>query len=109
MRVWLAVAAAMPLFAASGASAQMKGLAPAEIASVARTRALDFRLSQELATANARPFMRGMIVQHGVAPNAVIGVGLANIYSRKRAGGELRIDQRPGHSRKPAVTFVMKF
>jgi hypothetical protein len=54
------------------------------------------------------PLMRSMIAQQGVGPNAFVGIGLANIYSRKK-GSNLRIGDPPQHSRKPAVTFVMKF
>jgi hypothetical protein len=107
MREWLAVAAALPLFAATAAHAQMKGLMPAEVAGVARDRALDLRLSQQHGYDRPLPLVRGIIAQQDVADNAFVGVGLANMYGRKKGG--LRLDDPPVLSRKPAVTFVVKF
>jgi hypothetical protein len=109
MREWLAVAAVMPLFAATGAQAQMKGLTTNVVAEVARTRALDLRLSQELGAQRPLPLVRGMIVARDVAPNALVGLGLANMYTRKKLGSNARGEDRPTRSRKPAVTFVLKF
>jgi hypothetical protein len=48
-----------------------------------------------------------MLLHQDVAPNAAFGVGLANIYAKRR--GVSRADDPPARSRKPAVTFVMKF
>ena len=42
------------------------------------------------------------------APNAFVGVGLANLYGRKKRG-DARIADPPVRSKKPAVTFVLKF
>jgi hypothetical protein len=109
MRDWLAVAAVLPLVAATGAQAQMQGLAPGAIGEVARTRTLDLRVSQELGADRPIPLIRGIIVRHDVAPNAFVGLGLANIYSGKKAGSELRLGERLNRSKKPAVTFVLKF
>jgi len=50
-----------------------------------------------------------MVVQQDVGTNAFVGVGLANIYGRARSGSNQRISDRPARSRKPAVTFVLKF
>jgi len=44
MGKWLAFAAVLPVMTATAAQAQMKGLAPADVASVARSRSLDFSL-----------------------------------------------------------------
>ena len=108
MTRWLAMAAILPLFAAAEARAQNRPVFPNEIVVVARTHVLDFRLAQEQGMERPLPLMRGMLVQKGVAPNAVIGVGLANIYGRKK-GGDITLGDRPSRSRKPAVTFVLKF
>lgn len=109
MRKWFAFAAALPLFAGTGAQAQMKGLTADMVAEVAKTRALDLRLSQELGAQRPLPLVRGMIISRGVAPNALVGLGLANMYTRKKLGSNARGEDRPSRSRKPAVTFVLKF
>ena len=109
MREWLAVVAVMPLVAATGAQAQMKGLTSGVIAEVARTRALDLRLSQEIGTQRPLPMVRGMILGHDLAPNTMVGLGLADMYTRKKLGSNARGEDRPSRSRKPAVTFVLKF
>jgi hypothetical protein len=109
MREWLAIAAILPFAVATGAHAQMNALQTHDIASVAKTRILDLRLSEEFGGApSPAPLMRGLIVSHEFAPNAGVGVGLANIYDRKR-GGDSRVGDRPRRSGKPAVTFVVKF
>ena len=109
MREWLPAVAVLPLFAAATvAQAQTKRLTPVEVASVARNHAVDLRLSQQQGFDRPMPLMRGMILQKGVAENAFLGVGLANIYGRSKRG-DPRITDRPPHSRKPAVSFVMKF
>jgi hypothetical protein len=109
MRLWLAIVAVLTLAGASAAHAQMKGLAPGEVAEVARTRAIDLRLSQELGAQRPMPLLQGMIVQHDFAPNASLGLGLANIYAKKKAGSDLRVGERPARSKRPAVSFVFKF
>ena len=109
MKKWLAIAAVLPFAAAAGAEAQTSGLAAIEVVRVARVRELDLRLSQELGAALPTPLMRGLIIRHELAPNAAVGIGLANIYAKRRAGMELRPDERPSRSRKPAVTFTLKF
>ena len=108
MRKWLAVAGIVPFLTATAGHAQMNGVSPADVASVARTRTIDLRLTEQQGYDRPMPLMRSMIAQQGVGPNAFVGIGLANIYSRKK-GSNLRIGDPPQHSRKPAVTFVMKF
>jgi hypothetical protein len=108
MARWLAIAAVLPLFAAAGAHAQVRPLIPNEIVVIARTHALDWRLAQEQGIERPLPLMRGMLVQRDVAPNAFVGVGLANLYGRKK-GSDPSLGDRPTRSRKPAVTFVMRF
>jgi hypothetical protein len=109
MREWLPAVAVVPLLAASTATqAQSKRLTPVEVASVARNHSVDLRLSQQQGYDRPLPLMRGMIVQQGVSENAIVGIGLANIYGRAKSG-DLRMTDRPPRSRKPAVSFVMKF
>jgi hypothetical protein len=107
MRKWLAVAV-LPLMAAVPAHAQMTGLAPADVAAVARTRALDLRILQQQGFERPLPLIGGMIAQRDVAPNAAVGIGMARIYGRKKRG-DARITDQPSIGRKPAVTFVVKF
>lgn len=109
MREWLVLAAVLPLFAGTGAEAQMKGLTSGVVGEVATTRALDIRFSQETGSERPLPLIRQMIIGHDVAPNALVGLGLASMYARKKLGSEARGEDRPTRSRKPAVTFVLKF
>lgn len=109
MTRWLAIAAVSPLFAAASiAHAQSTRLFPDEIVIVARTHALDLRLARERGIERPMPLMRGMLFQQDVGPNAFVGVGLANIYGRKKSA-DPSLGDRPARSRKPAVTFVMRF
>ena len=108
MGKWLAFAAVLPLMSATAANAQMKGLGIADIASIARTRALDLRLAQERDFQNQTLLVDGMVARQSVAPNALLGVGMAQIYGRKKSG-DARITDQPSIGRKPAVTFVLKF
>jgi hypothetical protein len=109
MKEWLAIAAVLPFAAATGAQAQMKGLAATEIADVARTRTLDLKVQQQDGAERTAPLMRGLIFQQDLAPNAAVGVGLANIYAKRRAGSDLQVGEHPNRSRKPAVTFTFRF
>ena len=109
MRLWLAIAAVLPFVAATGAHAQMKGLVVTDVARVATTRALDLRLSQELGNPQPTPLIRGIVIQQDIAPNAMVGIGLANIYARRKGASEWRVGESGPRTRKPAVTFVLKF
>jgi hypothetical protein len=106
MREWLAVAA-FPLFAATAAHAQVKALTAPGVAAVSRNHALDLRISQQRGYDRPLPLVRGMIAQQDFATNAFVGFGLADMYRRKKRS--LRADGAPVRSRKPAVTFVLKF
>jgi hypothetical protein len=108
MRQWLALAAVLPLTASGAAHAQMKGLAAPVVASVAKSHQLDLRMSQQQGNARPMPLIGGMLAQRDVAPNAYFGLGLANMYSRKK-GGDARITDAPRAAKKPAVTFVVRF
>ncbi len=106
MSKWLVLAAGSALAAATGAGAQMN---EQFVAGQAATRALDFRLSQELGNTRPAPLIRSLLLRHQLAPNAAMGVGLANIYARRKGSAEWRVGDPTPHSRKPAVTFVLKF
>ena len=107
MRNWLAITAILPFAATTAGHAQMKGLALTEIPRVARSHELDLRIAQQHGNEGPVPLISGMVFQRDVSSNAFVGVGLANIYGRKKR--TLRINDAPTQSRKPAVTFVMKF
>jgi hypothetical protein len=109
MLKWLAVGAAVSLGWAMPASAQLKGLSPAEIAGVARTRALDLRISPLASVPHWHPLVDGMLVSQDITPNAKLGIGFGNVYGRKKMGSEVRITGGPRHSHKPALKFVMRF
>lgn len=108
MHKWLAPAVYLPLVASTAAHAQMKGLLPADAAGVAHVRALDLRLAQQHGFDRPLPLISGMIAHQDFAPNALVGVGLANLYGRKKRG-DARSADPPVRSKKPAVTFVLKF
>jgi hypothetical protein len=101
--------AAASSFAAMTGQPELRGVAAEEVANVAKTRALDLRLSEEFGNQRPIPLLRGMIVRHNFAPNAMIGLGLSNIYAKRKVGSEARTDGRTSRSRKPAITFVLKF
>jgi hypothetical protein len=96
------------LFASSGAQAQMKGLAAPDVAQLAKNRTLDLRISTAPETPRSSPLVSGMLVHRDVGPNAAFGVGLADMYQRRRSG-DYRAGDPPVRSRKPAATFIMKF
>lgn len=104
---WLLIAA---LQAGSAASApDMKGLAPVGIGHLATAHVLDFRLKQESPVPGLVPILRAILVEHELAPNASVGLGLSNLYERRKAAFESGAGTRPKRSRKPAVTFLLKF
>ena len=111
MRRWFVIGAVAVSFAWGTAAGgqQLKGLALSDVAAVARARALDFRMSQQPPATAPRRFVGGMLVSRDVAPNATLGLGLANIYGRRKPGSDVRITGGPGRSRKPAVKFVLRF
>jgi hypothetical protein len=108
MSKWLALAAATAMVAPGAALAQIAGLAAPDVANVAKSRQLDFRLSQQQGSTGPLPLVGGMVAQRDLSPNAFVGLGLANMYSRKKRG-DARINDPPRIARKPAVTFVLKF
>jgi hypothetical protein len=104
---WLPLTVALWLFASSGAQAQMKGLGALDIAEVAKNHTLDLRISPDAAPGRPQ-LVSSMLVHRELGPGASVGLGLANMY-RKRRGGDFRPGDPPVRSRKPAVTFEMKF
>lgn len=110
MTRWFVIGAAVLFAWGSAAGAQqMKGLSAHDIGAVARTRALDLRISPQDAVPVPHAFVGGMLVSGEIAPNARLGLGLANLYGRKKSGSDVRITGGPGRSRKPAVKFVLHF
>jgi len=107
MHLWLLIAAAAQAASANGAA--MKGLAPVVAGPVATARALNLRLNQELQDSATLPVIGGMIVQHGIAPNAAVGLDLSGHSERRKAGFDVRDNPQPKRSRKAAVTFLLKF
>lgn len=107
MLSWLLIAAALhgPAWANAGV-VTMQDLGSSNAAHRAKADALDFRIKQDRPPVGQRPMMRGMLVQHEVGPSTAIGIGL----DTARNG---RIDaatgRTPKRSRKPSVTFVVKF
>jgi hypothetical protein len=106
MSKWLLIAVVPALAASTAAIAQMNvRLVPGH----ATTRALDLRLSQELGVERPAPLVRGMLVRHDIARNATVGLGLANIYAKRKGSADLRVGEPTPHSRKPAMTFIFRF
>src|SRR6476469_2028981 len=101
MQLWLLIAAAGQAASVPNMGAGIRGLAPFELGHIATSRALDLRLSHELRAPTPLPLIRGMIVQRGIAANAAIGLGMANLYEKRRSGFDARDDARPKRSRKP--------
>ncbi|WP_028969251.1 hypothetical protein [Sphingomonas sp. URHD0057] len=105
----LAMAAMGLLATATGSQAQMRPIGANDVAHVAVARTLDLRLAESSEAPRTEPLVRGMLIGRRVAANATLGLGLANMY-RKKTPSEWRAgDTRPTPSRKPAVTFVLKF
>ena len=109
MQPWLLIAAAAQAAFGLTNGAPVKGLAPTEIGHLATAHSLDLRVRQQDPASGPAPLMRGMLVHHDVAPNAAVGIGLSNLYDRRKSGFETSDGARPKRSRKPAVTFVLKF
>ena len=88
----------------AAAQPDLRGLAPGSVATIAKERVLDLRLSEELGSRRRLTFSPGMILRRDLGPNAAIGLGLASMYGKKKAGPDSRADSRPARSRRPAVT-----
>ena len=106
MTRWLAVAAALWLFGSSGAEAQMKGLGAVEVAELAKNRTLDLRIAPPNAGDSSRLHLSpSMLVHQELGTNAAVGLGLANMYQKRRGGSDQPVRAR----KKPAVTFTVTF
>jgi hypothetical protein len=104
MMKWLAFAAGLWLLGSSGAEAQMKGLGAVQIADVAKNRTLDLRISSQDAYQSVGHLTPSMLVHQDFGANAAVGLGLANMYQKRRGSSDQTV-----RSRKPAITFLMKF
>ena len=106
MTRWLTVAAAVWLLGTSAASAQMKSLGTIEVVGTPKGRPLDFRLPPDGITTHQFQ-SASMMLRQDLGGNASIGVGIAKVYGRR--SGDLRTGERTVRTRKPAVTFSLKF
>jgi hypothetical protein len=106
MQRWLAAAAVVPLVVTTAAHAQVTALQPA-VSTALATHPLDFSLPTDAQYVPATALQSGMIAEEGVAPNALLGIGLAHMSGRKAQS--LRINEGPVPTRNPGVTFVLKF
>ena len=107
MLEWLAMAAAAPALGAHGAQPPL-AIRMQDVPVARSTHSPDLALPPEVNFAPPPLGVDGMILHDSVAPNAVVGLGFANI-SGKRRGSELRLGQRPARSHRPALTFLLKF
>ena len=67
----------------AAAQPDLRGLAPGSVATIAKERVLDLRLSEELGSRRRLTFSPGMILRRDVAPNAAIGLGIASMYGKE--------------------------
>lgn len=106
MTRWLAVAAALWLFGSSGAEAQMKGLGAVEVAELAKNRTLDLRIAPpQSGYSTVIHLSPSMLVHQELGTNGAVGLGLVNMYQKRRGGADQPVRAR----KKPAVTFTFKF
>lgn len=107
MRRWVAIAGLCALSATTAANAQLTAmLSPPD--PVKRHPRLDFRLIEEPSANRVDPASRGFTAGTEVAPNARVGVQMMTV-SRPKLGPEWRVDGRSIRSRKPAVSFSLRF
>ena len=107
MAKWLAIGVAATLLWTSVASAQLKNLGRSDIAHAGRAHALDLRLSPQMSIDQAAPLGGENFARRDIAPNATVGLGFAN--GRAKVGGGFRIGSGPARSRKPVITFTIRF
>jgi hypothetical protein len=108
MTRWLTAAATIWLLGSSSAFAQMKGLGTIEVVGELKRRPLDVRLPPDPGIPTHGFQSPSMLLSREVGENAAIGFGMAKVYGR-RATGDMRSGERTVRTRKPAVTFVLKF
>ena len=105
MTRWLAVAAAFWLLGTTGAQAQLKGFSAIDAAEIAKNRTIDLRIAKpEPGYTTTLHVSAGALIRQDLGTNSAVGLGLVNTYEKRRGAGQ---SIRP--SRKPAVTFTMKF
>lgn len=109
MQRWLVMVGLWPLLAATAANAQSKPiLDTSEPAPERRSNAIDFRMIAEPSLNRVDPPSTGFAAETQVAPNARLGLRMMTV-SRPRLGPEWRVDGRSTRSRKPAVSFTLRF
>ena len=108
MTRWLTAAAAIWLLGSTDASAQMKSLGTIEVVGKSTGRALDLRIRSDAGAGIHQYQSSSVLLSRAVGENAAIGFGIAKVYGR-RATGDFRTGERNVRTRKPAVTFVLKF
>ena len=108
MTRWLAAAVTLGLLGSSGAQAQMKSFASTDEGETAHTRTVDLRMPQPALMDAPQTYGGGMLVRRELGSNTAIGVGLAKVYGKRR-GLDLSTGERTVRTRKPAVTFLLKF
>ena len=105
MKAWLAAIAVPVIVAAAFAHAQARKQLAEPVAEPA-THARDFDLRLPSDRQPSR-FSHGTIAEQDVAPNMSFNIGFADMLMRKKRA--LRIDEGPTPSRRPAVSFRLKF
>ena len=108
MTRWLTAAAAIWLLGSSGAVAQVKSLGTIEVVGKSAGRTLDPRIRPDSGGGIHQYQSASMLLSREVGENAAIGFGIAKVYGR-RPTGDYRVGERTVRTRKPAVTFVLKF
>ena len=109
MQRWLIIAGLAPLLAATAANGQARRLLDTrEAASDARAPAVNFRLVQKPSPNAVDPPSTGWQVDTAVASNARVGFRMMTI-SRPKLGPDWRVDGRAVRSRKPSVSFTLRF
>ena len=109
MLEWLAIAAALPLGAAASNHPPARRPIRIHVALPSRPRQANFNIPREFPIADPPSRSLGMLVHDNLAPNAVVGLGLAKLPRRGRPGPDFRIGRGEAHMRKPGVTFIYKF
>lgn len=108
MTRWLSAAAAIWLLGSSSAFAQTMSLGTLEVVGQSKGRALDLRLPHDNGATTRQFQSPSMLLSRELGDHTAIGFGMAKVYGR-RATGDLRTGERTVRTRKPAVTFVLKF
>ena len=107
MHRWLVIVGLAPLLAATAANAQLQR--PFDLREPAPPRkGVDVRLVQEPSLNRIDRPSTGWQADTAVGPNARIGFRMMTV-SRPKLGPEWRVDGRTMRSRKPAVSFSLRF